>query len=287
MFQQLDDATIYYEEYGSGDRHILCAVQVFDPHRMGWPYDLAEEGFHVYVLQMRGYGRSSHVEQDLGPRWYDIWADDVAQFAQRQGIDRFLYTGASDGGGVGWHLCVRWPQILIGFVGLAAGPHSRSVGAVSPSRTYAIDSANSHAAHQELAEYTRQTILYFARKFQDDPVKKALFEEKAESYYQQKLDMTPEELRIQPGIPLSWLTTDQQVMEQLSRIDLPVLLVNGLQDAMLPIEKAILPMRVIQGAKAIFYQEATNRLYYSRPEDLRREICIFADDAFCRDAGQR
>lgn len=286
MFQKLKDITLYYEEYGSGSRVILATLQVYDPHRKGWPYDLAEEGFHVYVIQMRGYGQSEHVFEDYGEKWYDIWAGDVAAFADAKGIHRFLYTGASDGGGIGWHLCLRYPERLIGFAGLAAGPHSRSTGKTSPSRKDAIDSAGSHTALEQLARYRRQTVLYFAECFPDNQELKKEFEEKAELVYWQKMQMTPEELKIQPGIPLPWLKTDDEVLAAFSAIHFPVLLLNGMQDAMLPMRKAILPMGVIENAKAVFYQEANHQLYYGRRDDIRREISMFARESFEKEEGK-
>ena len=283
MFLELKDTRLYYEEFGQGERYILSAMQQLDPDRKGWPYDLAEEGFHVFAIQMRGYGQSAHVMEDYGERWYDIWADDVADFAAAMGIERFLYTGASDGGGVGWHLCLRHPECLIGFAGLAAGPHSRSIGAISPSRKYTIDAVGSRAAVEQLAMYHKQRILYFAKKFGKDPELKAEFERKAETIYRMKMDMGPEEMKIQPGITLPWLKTDEEVLKALSEIHFPVLLLIGMKDAMVPLGKTVQPIGAIEHAKAVFYQEANHLLYYGRREDVRREIAAFAEEAFSKE----
>ena len=92
--------------------------------------------------------------------------------------------------------------------------------------------------------------------------------------------MSQEEMRIQPGIPLPWLKTDEQVREALSAISFPVLLLIGMQDAMVPLSKTIQPIGAIPNAKAVFYQEANHRLYYGRRADVRREIASFAREAF-------
>ncbi|WP_434311750.1 alpha/beta fold hydrolase [Hominifimenecus sp. rT4P-3] len=286
MFLELKDTTLYYEEFGAGNRYILSSMQHLDPDRKGWPYDLAEEGYHVYAIQMRGYGQSAHVEEGYGESWYDVWADDVADFAAAKGIRRFLYTGASDGGGVGWHLCLRHPELLIAFVGLAAGPHSRSIGNSSPSRKYTIDAVGSKAAMEQLARYHRQRILYFSQKFADDPELKEEFLQKAEKFYDMKIQMTPEEMKIQPGITLPWLKTDEEVLEALSSIHFPVLLLVGIKDAMVPIGKTIQPIAVIENAKAVFYQEANHLLYYGRRNDVRREIAAFAAEVFSKEESQ-
>lgn len=276
---KVNGANLYYEEFGKGDRYILSACALFDPERKGWPYDLADEGFHVFAIQMRGYGESDHVLENLGDRWYDLWAEDVAAFAGAMGIPRFLYTGASDGGGIGWHLCLRYPKLLIGFAGIAAGPHSRSVD-MSPGRKHTIDAVGSQAAVEQLAQYNKNTILYFAKKFADNSELKAEFERKAEWFYHYKRNMSQEEMRIQPGIPLPWLKSDEEVREALSSIHFPVLLFIGMKDAMLPLSKAIQPIDAIENAKAVFYQEANHRLYYGRRDDVRREISSFAREAF-------
>ena len=84
MIQEVNGTRLYYEEYGSGDQVILSCAQVFDPDRIGWPFDLAEEGFHVVALQMRGYGNSEHIYSDFEHDWYSVWAEDAAQFAHTE-----------------------------------------------------------------------------------------------------------------------------------------------------------------------------------------------------------
>ncbi len=286
MYVKVNEANLYYEEFGSGERPIIAASPLFDPDRKGWPYDLAEEDFRVLVVQMRGYGKSDHVWENLGNRWYDIWADDVVAFADAMGISRFLYTGASDGGGIGWHLCLRYPERLVGFAGLAAGPHSRSIGTMSPGRKHTIDALNSATAVEQLAQHNKNLILYFAKKFANDPELKAEFERKAEWFYEYKKNMPREEMQIQPGIPLPWLKTDEEVHKALETINFPVLLLIGMQDAMLPLSQAIQPVDAIKNAKAVFYQEANHRLHYGRREDVRREISSFAREVFGRESGE-
>ena len=128
--------------------------------------------------------------------------------------------------------------------------------------------------------YNKNTILYFAKKFADNSELKAEFERKAEWFYHYKRNMSQEEMRIQPGIPLPWLKSDEEVREALSSIHFPVLLFIGMKDAMLPLSKAIQPIDAIENAKAVFYQEANHRLYYGRRDDVRREISSFAREAF-------
>ncbi|MCD8330533.1 MAG: alpha/beta hydrolase [Lachnospiraceae bacterium] len=169
MIQHINDADLYYEEYGQGDRYILSSMQIFDPNGKGWPFDLADEGFHVFLIQMRGYGQSTHIYENYNNNWYDVWADDVWAFARAQGIPHFLYTGQSDGAAIGWHLYFRHPEVLVGFAGLAPGPHSRENLFVTPPRQRSMETISDPAAREQMAQYQRQLMLQFAKKFADDP----------------------------------------------------------------------------------------------------------------------
>jgi pimeloyl-ACP methyl ester carboxylesterase len=59
-----EDVELYYQEYGSGDAVVLSAHMALPP---GDSYQkrLGEAGFHVYSLQLRGVGESTHVTR----RW--------------------------------------------------------------------------------------------------------------------------------------------------------------------------------------------------------------------------
>ncbi|MBN2049686.1 MAG: alpha/beta hydrolase [Spirochaetales bacterium] len=280
MYQTVRDATLYYNEYGSGEKYILSSQMGFDLDETGWPMDLADEGFHVFTIQIRGYGKSTHVQEDLGGEWYNIWADDVYEFAQRQGIQKFFYTGQSHGAGIGWHLVLRHPQVLVGFAALVGGPHSRKGGETSPGRLETIRSAGDPEARKKSAEHTKMHFLAFAEKFALNPALKAEFEQKAEKAYREELQRTVEEVKINPRKPLSNLKTDEEVYQELSKINIPVLMINGQQDKMVPVTDIIWPIEVIKNSKCVIYHNAGHDVHYDCRDDVRREIALFASGLF-------
>jgi pimeloyl-ACP methyl ester carboxylesterase len=280
LYQEVNGATLYYREYGSGDRYVLSAQGGFDLDEKGWPMDLADEGFHVFTIQIRGHGKSTHVHEDLGEEWYNIWADDVYEFAKRKGIDRFFYTGQSHGAGIGWHLALRHPEVLVGFAALVGGPHSRKGGMTSPARLETIRTAGDPEARKRSAEQVRRHFLGFAEKFAHDPELKAEFEQKAEKAYQEELKRAVEEIKINPRKPLAYLKTDEEVYEELSKIEVPVLMINGYKDELVPITDIVWPITVIKNSKLIVYQEAGHSIHYDRRDDVRRDIALFARTCF-------
>ena len=128
-FTTADGLTLHYDEYGTGDKVILSAQVGFYPK--GLQQSLAEQGYHVYCMTLRGFAPSSFVTEDYGTGWYDRFADDVACLADELGLDTFFYMGASHGAGVGWHLALRHPERVAAFVAVVPGPHSLAEGAMS------------------------------------------------------------------------------------------------------------------------------------------------------------
>jgi len=280
MYQEVNGITLYYNEYGSGEKYVLSAQMGFDPDEKGWPMDLADEGFHVFTIQIRGYGKSTHVTEDYGGEWYNIWADDVYEFARIKGIKKFLYTGQSHGAGIGWHLALRHPEVLVGFVALVGGPHSRKGGETSPARLEAIKAADNPEARKKSAERVRLHYLSFAEKFKDNPELREEFERKAEKAYEFELNRSVEEIRINPRKPLSHLKTDEEVYQELSKINIPVLMINAYNDQVVPVTDILWPVKVIKNSKCIIYHNAGHDVHYDYRDDVRREIALFASDLF-------
>lgn len=280
MYQTVNGATLYYNEYGSGDKYVLSSQMGFDSDEIGWPMDLADEGFHVFTIQIRGYGKSTHVSEDLGGEWYNIWADDVYEFAKSKGIEKFLYTGQSHGAGIGWHLSLRHPEVLVGFAALVGGPHSRKGGETSPGRLKTIMSADDPEATLKRAESTKNYFLAFAEKFSDNPELKAEFERKAQKGYEWELERTVEEVRVNPRKPLSYLKTDEEVYQELSKIQIPVLMINAYMDKMVPVTDILWPVKVIKNSKCIIFNNAGHDVHYDCRDDVRREIALFASNLF-------
>ena len=117
---------IGYEELGTGDKYVLCTQMGFN--EQFYARKFADHGYHVFLLWNRGSGPSSPATEDFGPGWYDVWADDVISFADKKGIDRFVYTGNSHGAGTGWHLLLKHQERVTAFIAFVPGPHNIEEG---------------------------------------------------------------------------------------------------------------------------------------------------------------
>ena len=220
---------IHYEEWGEGDRYLLC-TQV-GHSRFSLERELAKRGFHVFLLTNRGFGESTHVREDYGEHWYDRFADDVIAFADKMGIDRFAYSGASHGAGTGWHVVLRHPDRVICFFAVVPGPHNldegkQSIRSLTMSGKLKLPVMRTPSSDPRIRER-------YSMEEEENRLKRARPD------YEAIYD-APETKAIDFGRPLAALHTEAKVQEALKTIRTPVLIIGGMED---PISRPDLMLR--------------------------------------------
>lgn len=231
-FVEVDGGELEYTEYGHGSCVVVAAQWAF---REGTYQALLgrsmPETYRVFALTLRGYGRSMPETPDLGDAWYDTWADDVYKASRAWGLDRFIYTGASHGAGVGWHLAVRYPEVLRGFVSVAGAPKDRT-SIRSP-------------------EEIERAIA--ARTSGPSPLRPDW-----------------------PQRPLPQAGTNEALASLLQRVDVPTLLIAGVQDDIISLADTLRALRAVRGAHAIMYQDGTHSIGVQRAADIVAQFDVFA-----------
>ena len=111
--------SIWYEDWGEGDRFIFTAKNYID-YNAAYTRELSKLGYHVISITLRGYGKSSRV-----PQTDDItthWVPDLLKVADAVGAKKFVYTGISHGSSLGWELIHDHPDRIAAFAGVVCGP---------------------------------------------------------------------------------------------------------------------------------------------------------------------
>jgi len=262
---------LYYEEFGDGDEVVVSAQAFFPPE--GSPYLLAltrpPANCRVFAVTLRGYGKSTHVFEDLGENWYPTWAEDVYWFARALGLGRFVYPGVSHGAGVGWHLAASHPEVLKAFVSVVGAPHPRErVGGVTsePMRRLNESVRNPDALKGGPHVYLVPT---------SDPRRLERRKAAAEEYARHVASMAPEERAIHPGVIFPQAKTDEALAATLRGIRVPTLLLCGAQDELATAEASLLAAKSVPGAKAVFFQDHSHTLASEAPERLAAEVALF------------
>lgn len=237
MYVQVNDKIqIYYEEFGEGDRYILSAQIGFYPK--GMQQQMAKLGYHVICVTLRGFAPSSHVTEDYGEGWYDVFADDLVAVADHLGIDKFVYMGASHGAGVGWHIMLRHGERVKAFIAVVGGPHSLDTGTMS--------------FKQMLEKGIIKEFPPFNPPIDQDDAR-SLRRSRREEHIR-NLPLAPEEERaINYGRPLLAVKTEENLRKALSTIEVPTLMIGGVDDPISTPELMVRTARCLPHCKLLLY----------------------------------
>jgi len=104
---ELDDATIYYETYGTGRPVLLLhgnnqSISVF-ANQVG---ELSRH-FKVIAADTRGHGNST--DKSSGPLTYELFAHDMVKLLDNLGLKKVNILGWSDGGITGLIMAMNYP----------------------------------------------------------------------------------------------------------------------------------------------------------------------------------
>ena len=260
-----DGVAIHYEECGAGERHVICSQVEHAGESL--ERELARRGFHVWLLTNRGFGRSTHVTEDYGDRWYDRFALDVIEFADQMGIERFVYSGASHGAGTGWHVVLGCPDRVIAFLAVVAGPHNLDESKVSVRQQIMQGKSISHCFY-----YPTDDPGLLARRARMAAEKEAL---RALPDYAAIYE-SPETKTIDYGRPLKALGSEAAVCEALRTIRTPVLLLGGVEDTISRVDLMARTARCLPRCKLVLYSGFGHCL--DNYEELAREAVTFIDN---------
>lgn len=249
-----DGLSLHYDEYGTGGQAVLSAQAGFYPR--GVQQALAEKGYHVFCLTLRGFAPSDYVAEDYGEGWYDVFADDVICLADTLGIGKFCYLGASHGAGVGWHLALRYPERVEAFVAMVPGPHSLAEGAVS--------------YRQMLLQGIISEPPPFDPPVDDDSGRETRRAER-ERWLKNLPEADPREKRIDYGRPLMRCRTEEGLQEALAGIRTPVLILGGTDDPISTPELMTRTAKCLPHCKLVVYSNCGHNIDTDLTEELAEE----------------
>ena len=277
----LNHVSLYYEEFGRGDRYLIQAQQFVNSH-IYYTKDLADRcGFHAFIIRIRGYAPSSMVTEDLGDDWYDVWAQDVVDFADAMGIEKFFYTGHSHGAGIGWHLCMNHPDRLRGFFASGSGPHLKDG---KPTGSARMDTITAAKSRETWVPYAEKQASYCAKAFvplESDPVIGGEAKKAVEQTVEFWTNMPAQSAVLNPRKPFAKVQTEEELAQVLGRITVPTIMMGGTEDNISSPELTLRTLRALKGSKLVLHQGVDHvDLPIKCREDYVGDIM-----AFCQERG--
>jgi len=276
---KLKDVELYYEEFGQGDRYIIQAQQFVNSH-ISYMKELCENhGFHGYIIRIRGYRPSTLITEDLGDSWYDVWAQDVCDFADAMGIGRFFYTGHSHGSGIGWHLCVNHPERVIGFFASGCGPHKKDGLETGTARMATINAAASRETWIPYAEKKAANGNRYFESLLSDPemadAAKAAMEQNREFW----VNMDQCSAIMNPKKPFPKCKTEEALIEVLHTIHVPLLMLGCSGDDISTPEMVVRSLNAVEDSKLVLFSGLTHQLvHFVKRKEYAREIVNFCEE---------
>lgn len=255
--------TLHYDEYGSGDKYILSAQVGFYP--IGMQQKLGQMGYHVFCITLRGFAPSSYVTEDYGENWYDVFAGDVVSFADKMGIDRFTYMGASHGAGVGWHLMLLAKERVNAFIAVVPGPHSLKEGTMS--------------MRQMMEKGLIKSPPPFNPPIDNDDKRQKRRDVRTE-HISHNPPADPRERAIDYGRPLMRMKTEEKLCEELRKIDTPTLIIGGVDDPISTPELMIRTASCLAHCKLIIYSNCGHDIDTDLIEETVDETVRFLENVY-------
>jgi pimeloyl-ACP methyl ester carboxylesterase len=249
-----DNIELYYDEYGSGEKIVLSSEVSFPPN--GVQQALAQYGYHVFCITLRGFGKSTHVFEDYGEKWFDTFADDTVAFAKKMGFQRFIYMGASHGAGVGWHILLRHPEMVSAFVAVVPGPHNIEQG----SRSIRSMGSDGRLAMPKMDPDT------------DDPARN---DRRSQRRALPRAEQSPEERAVDYRRPLIALGTEEKLMEALKTITTPTVIIGGLEDWISTPELMLRSAKSLPNCKLIIYSNCGHNVDLDITEEVTAQALLF------------
>ena len=121
----MNGVQLHYREAGRGP--LVIMLHGFPEFWYAWRHlmpAVAEAGYHVVAVDMRGYNLSGK-PQGVASYAIDTLADDIAALVHHMGERRAHIIGHDWGGAVAWHLAMRHREVIDRLVILNA-PHPRA-----------------------------------------------------------------------------------------------------------------------------------------------------------------
>jgi len=263
-----DGTQIYYKDWGEGQPVVFSH---------GWPlssdafedqmFFLAQRGYRCIAHDRRGHGRSS---QPWNGNDLDTYADDLAELTSALDLKNAIHVGHSTGGGevaryIGRHGTARVAKaVLIGAI-----PPVMVKSDKNPGGTPIEEFDKLRAAVQaDRSQFWKDLSLPFYGY--NRPGAK-ISEGVREAFWLQGMMC---------GLPGSYFCikafSETDLTEDLTRIDVPTLVLHGDDDQIVPIaDSALLSSKIIKNAKLVVYKGAPHGMCTTLKDRVNNELLAF------------
>ena len=258
-FIDLDGRSTHYIEKGEGEVIILLHGFFYDSYLWDSNIEVLAKQFKVYAVDLWGFGYSTREPLDYG---YQLYSDQVLMFMDALGIQKASLAGQSMGGGTAIWFCVQHRQrvnrlILIDAAGVPHGlPLTGKFFNLPMVGEFFLGLKNNLIRRKNLADvfiYNKELITdsYFENVTRFHKIK----------------DTTERMLTI---LRKKFFHTLSDQLEQLSQLDVPILIVWGREDKAIPLQKGQEMHKILKDSRFEILDNAGHVPNYECAEEFNK-----------------
>jgi 3-oxoadipate enol-lactonase len=255
-----DDIELNYELSGDGEKVIVLthgmggSLRNYDPE-----IEALSKKYRVLRYDVRGHGDSDRPDIEYGPEMY---ARDLAGLLEALGIAKVYAGGESQGGAITQRFLLDFPEMTeAGFLLCTSSEVGPKMAGAWEARAVTAETEGTAAALEASARFANANSS--VRPMPPDE------EERGRA----------ETLKI-PGKIYARIVramAHYNWTQDLRRLRIPVLILQGLQDTMTPPGGSVIMHRNIPGSQLIMIDRASHSIRWDQPDEWRRHLLNFLD----------
>lgn len=260
---ELFGASIHYNEAGDGP--VLFGFHGGGPGGNAWDntkrsIEALSKHFRVILMDLPGFSRSQHVEALEGEKREQLQARVILAFMDKLGIDKAHFYGTSMSGGPVIYFAHQHPERVLKLV-LKSPPTGPNLLTMTPPDGIM-------ALGVLAAEPTRENTEKMMRLFIPKPglLTEALIEDRFAAV-QRQVSLAPPKRAAVEGV---------NILEILPRLTMPVLVLWGHQDRMVPIDGALLALALIPDVRLHVWGGGTGHfIEFEHTQEFEDQVLSF------------
>ena len=268
-------ATVHYRDEGQPDGPVLLLVHGSNSSLHTWePWVKAlSDTYRIVTLDLPGHGLTGTHESDEYTRAGQVAF--VKALVDHLGLNGFVMGGNSMGGGVTLQYAVDHGDDLIGIIPVSSSGMPRGAATSSPPLAFRL--AGTPVINQLMLVITPRSIVENGLKhsIEDDGI---VTEAMIDRYYDLTLhdgNRGATRTRFQGYAERG--SADLALAEGLKNIDLPVLILWGENDPLIPVEYAHAMKEALPQAKLVIYENVGHIAMEEVPEESAAEVRAFME----------
>ncbi|MHA1751078.1 MAG: alpha/beta fold hydrolase [Candidatus Helarchaeota archaeon] len=261
-FIKINNVKLYYEEYGNPNNETIIMLHGWNENRNVFKYQIEEfsKYYRVITIDMRGHGKSSKPRTGYS---YTFMAKDLYHFLKKLEINNPIIIGHSMGGQIALKYYLRFDNCK--KLVLISSPSTMPIqlfGAIKLGQEY-------------LTKKLRAGLRYASETFLKNFLSSQGTDNQQISQKDIKLDFKDFQVPLYVTIGITFNALSFNVQEKLDQIKIPVLILAGVKDDLIPISEFEFMAEKIPNCKLIKFPDCGHFSFIEKPAKINQIILDF------------